>query len=164
MEHMLYWEIQTLKRKVAECGENWEGEAPRAKKPWTPWGWPQRVEVSGISKWVKKGSFHCNGEHGRNRFGKRLSSTSDTSFGEMSHRKIDMQLEFKSEEKAAESFAIIDVKVKLNAWRWSRNSKEPQHRYSWGEQGKRELQRRPCPPGQQTLSCEPSKVASLLPR
>lgn len=112
----------------------------------------------------KKVLFTAMGNIGRNRLGKRLSSTSDTSLGEMSHRKIDMQLEFKSEEKAAASFAIIDVKVKLNSRRWSRNSKEPQHRYSWGEQGKRELQRRPCPPGQQMLSCEPSMAASLLPR
>lgn len=86
MEHMLYWERQTLKWKVAECRET-----PSAKKPWTEWGWPQIVEVSGLGKQVDKGSFHCDGEHGKNRFGKRLSLTRDTNLEEMSHKQARPQ-------------------------------------------------------------------------
>lgn len=57
-----------------ECGEYWEGNVPSAKISWAQWGQPQGAEVSGLSKWVDKGSFHCNEEHERKSFGKRLSS------------------------------------------------------------------------------------------
>lgn len=63
-----------LKWKVAECIEYWEGKAPSAKRAWIQRGWPQRVEASGLGTWVDKGCTHCDGEHERNRFGKRLSS------------------------------------------------------------------------------------------